>query len=162
MLTRNFAGGLAAMILGGSYLSYANTLRVSSLADSFGPRGMPLIYGGLMLGLGLILMVQAIVTHLRLPADQRPDLREEWKGQRRKVAWAAGLMMLAVAYVLLVSFLGYLIALALLIGAVVMYLGVPPGWRPVAISIAGAVVLWLIFVVVLDVSMPSGLLADLG
>lgn len=162
MLTRNFVGGLAATTLGGIYLYYASMLRVSSLADSFGPRGMPLVYGGLMLGLGLVLMAQAIITHINLPADQRSRLREEWEGQRRKVAWAAGLVGLAMAYVLLVSFLGYFVSLALLIGAVAIYLGAPLGWRPLVISLAGATVLWLIFAVILDVSMPSGFLAALG
>lgn len=163
MITREAVGGLAAIILGAAYLHFAGQMRASSLADSFGPKGMPLVYGWLMLGLGVVLLAQSLVLGLRLSkADRHAAQSQAWDGQGRKILWAGGLFAMAVIYVLIVQALGYLPSIALLTLAVALYLGAPLSWRPVAIAIGGAIVLWLIFVKLLGVPMPRGILAALG
>lgn len=163
MITRDAVGGLAAIGLGVCYLYFAYQMRPSSLADSFGPQGMPLVYGWLMLGLGALLVVQWLVTTFRMSCEARQAAQAEaWEGQGRKIFWAGGLFGLAVAYLLVVQTLGYLPSIALLTFAVALYLGAPLTWRPLAIGIGGAIVLWLIFVQLLGVPMPYGILAALG
>lgn len=163
MITRDLIGGLAAAIFGSVYLYYAAQIRVSSLADSFGPQGMPLVYGWLMVSLGLVLVGQTLVVYLKTSAEQRKLVDPiEWAGQGKKLRWAAGLMGCAIAYLALVTTLGYLIAMVLLISGVALFLGARLTWRPALVGFLGAIVMWLIFVKLLGVSMPSGLLTVIG
>jgi putative tricarboxylic transport membrane protein len=163
MITRDMIGGLVAAIFATVYLHYATKIRVSSLSDSFGPQGMPLVYGWLMLGLGLVLIGQGVFAYLKSDAGTRQFVdMADWAGQGRKTAWAAGLMAFGVAYLGLVNTLGYLLAMAVLICGVALFLGARFSWRPVLIGVLGAVVLWLIFVKLLGVAMPAGLLAVFG
>jgi hypothetical protein len=116
-----------------------------------------------VLGLGLILLAQSFVAVLRPPSLGRTAAqRKEWEGQGRRTLWAAGLLAFAVGYLLIVEALGYLLSLAVLIPAVAIYLGARLGWRPVAVGVGGAVVLWLMFDKLLGVDMPEGILRGLG
>lgn len=162
MFTRNTVGGIAATLIGGIYLYHASHLRVSSLADSFGPRGMPLAYGALTVALGLLLLGQSVVAVMRLGPEERAGLIErEWSGQYRKIARAAGLLAIAAVDLLLLPYLGYLVAVALLLVCVALYMGAAPGWRLAGIAIGGAAVMWLVFAKLLDVDLPAGVFAAL-
>jgi putative tricarboxylic transport membrane protein len=162
MITRDLAGGAATSLIGALYLFYASQLRPSSLADSVGPQGLPLVYGWLTLGLGLILLAQAVLAVVRASPAERAKQSEAWTGQGRRTLWAAGLLAFAIAYVVIVEALGYLLSLAILIPAVAIYLGARIGWRPVAVGVGGAVLLWLMFDKLLGVGMPEGILRGLG
>ena len=163
MITRDLAGGAATSLIGALYLFYASQLRPSSLADSVGPQGLPLVYGWLMLGLGLVLLVQALLAVRRASPSERAEARPKaWEGQGRRTLWAAGLLAFAVGYLLIVETLGYLLSLVALISAVTIYLGARMSWRPLAVGLGGAVVLWLMFVKLLGVGMPEGVLRGLG
>ena len=125
MLTRDFAGGVAALAIGGVYLAYAHQIRTSALDDSLGPGGMPKAYGWIMIALGAILCAQAALARIKTAASP-----EEWKGQGRRVLWAAGLLAFGVAYLLVVEALGYLVSIALLLVGVALYQGASPGLAP--------------------------------
>lgn len=163
MITRDMIGGLVAVLFATVYLYFASQIRVSSLSDSFGPQGMPLVYGWLMLLLGLVLVGQAVFSYLKSESAVRQLIdTADWAGQGRKTLWAAGLMAFAIAYLGLVTSLGYLLAMVVLICGVALFLGARFTWRPVLIGVIGAVILWLIFVKLLGVAMPAGLLAVIG
>jgi putative tricarboxylic transport membrane protein len=159
MLNRDFAGGLAAILIGAIYLMFAYELRTSALDDSVGPGGLPRAYGWIMLVLGLMISAGAVFKQAR--AGSSPDLRTEWKGQGRRILWAAGLLLIGTVYVLSIGMLGYPLAIALLLIAVALYQGARPGLQLVAIGIGGAAFLWVAFVLVLGVSMPKGLFSIL-
>lgn len=165
MISRDFVGGLAAVVIGSVYLYFAYQLRMSALDDSLGPAGMPRIYGWLLVGLGLVLTAHAIVSFAVKPAaaagGPEPE-RGEWVGQGRRIAWAAGLLAIAAAYLLVVEAFGYLVSIALLILGAASFLGASFGARLVAIACLGAAALWALFVLILGVSMPSGLLGNIG
>jgi len=153
IMTRDFVGGLAAIVLAGFYLMFAFRQRVSALADTIGPAGMPKVLGFLMLSLGLVLCAQSVYQSIK----NSEDLSAEWQGQANKILKAFGLLGLAVAYLLLVGVLGYAITIALLLGLVALYLGAEISWKLGMISVAGAALLWAIFVILLDVEMPAGI-----
>ncbi|MDF1608701.1 tripartite tricarboxylate transporter TctB family protein [Hoeflea sp. YIM 152468] len=155
MLSRDFVSGLAAISIGAIYLVFAYGLRTSALDDSVGPGGMPRAYGWMMLILGLMIAAGSIIKHIRSGAA--PDLGIEWKGQGRRVVWAAGLLAIGALYIFGISTLGYPVAIALLLAAVSLYQGARPGVQIIAIGIGGAAFLWAVFVLVLGVSMPKGL-----
>jgi putative tricarboxylic transport membrane protein len=163
MITRDLVGGVTTSLIGALYLFHASQLRPSSLADSVGPQGLPLVYGWLMLGLGVLLLAQSLLAARRVSPSERAEAQvKAWAGQGRRTLWAAGLLTFAVGYLLIVEALGYLLSLAVLISAVAIYLGARMSWRPLALGLGGAVVLWLMFVKLLGVGMPEGVLRGLG
>lgn len=156
MITRDFAGGAASILIGALYLAYAYQIRASALDDTLGPGGMPRVYGWFLVALGIVLCIQAAVAHAGRAAEG------EWRGQGRRILWAAGLLLFGIAYLLVIETLGYLLSIAFLITGVALYGGTPPSGRLVLIGIGGAILLWALFVLVLGVAMPRGLLPDLG
>lgn len=160
MIPRDLVGGLAAMLIGAVYLYFAYQLRASALDDSMGPGGMPRIYGWLLVALGLVLTAQAALSRLAAVGGGTPG--GEWEGQGRRIAWAAGLFAIAATYLLIVGTLGYLVSVSFLILVAASFLGAPFGLRLIAVAACGAVALWALFVLVLGVSMPAGLLGHIG
>lgn len=160
MLNRTLASGVIAIVFGLAYLAVTMEIRVSALADGFGPRGMPLVYGWLMTGLGAILVLQSLAQTMRMtPQDRAAFQHKEWRGMGQQIIRAAGLLAIAVAYVVIVPVLGYALSLVLVIAAVALYMGATPSMRLVLISVGGAVLMWIIFVGLLDVRMPKGVFA---
>lgn len=160
MITRNLAGGLVAMLIGGVYLYFAYGIQPSALADTMGAGGVPRVYGWLMVLLSVILCAQSIFAYLRSP--EKTSISSEWLGQGLKTLKAAGLVCFGIAYLLIVNTLGYLLSIALLLIGVALYRGAPMGVRLIVTGMGGAIVLWIIFVVVLGVRMPSGILKVFG
>lgn len=156
MLSKDFVGGLVAIALGSLYLVFSFRQRVSALADTIGPAGIPKVLGILMVSLGIILCAQATYRTSRsvVPASS------EWKGEARKIFRAFGLLIIGVIYLFMLAFLGYVLSIALLLAAVAFYLGAAFNWRMMLIAAAGAVVLWTIFVILLGVPMPAGLFSQ--
>ena len=162
MLTRDMVGAIAAILIGAVYLYFAHQLRVSALDDTLGPSGMPRILGWLMIALGAVLMVQAFAARRAVAVAAQPAEKGEWEGQGRKIAYAAGLLAIGAAYLFVVETLGYLISIALLIIATATYLGAGFRGRVVAIGVLGAVFLYAMFVALLGVRMPAGILSAFG
>jgi putative tricarboxylic transport membrane protein len=156
ILSRDFVGGVVAVLIGVFYLSFAYDLRSSALDDLVGPGGMPKAYGWVLVGLGIALCLVTLVTRWR------SEMAGEWNDQGRRIAWAAGLLGIGILYLLIVKSLGYLLSMMLLIAATMIYHGERPSAKVLAVSAFGGVVLWALFVFVLGVSMPPGLLTYLG
>ena len=162
MLTRDFVGGVASIAIGAVYLFFAYQLRTSALDASMGPGGLPRVYGWLLVGLGAVLTIQALFARRLATAGQAPEEKGEWDRQGRKIAFAAGLLAIGIGYIFLVETLGYLISVAVLLLVTALYLGAGNKGRVLAVAVLGAIFLWVMFVIVLGVRMPSGLLASLG
>lgn len=152
IFTRDFAGGLAAICFASFYLYRAFQQRVSALADTIGPAGMPKVLGFLMLGLGIILCLQSLIRTLQTTES----LPSDWQQEGKKILAAFGLLGLAIIYLLLVGFLGYTLSIALLLAAVALYQGASLSWKLGLIALGGAGLLWTAFVILLGVPMPAG------
>lgn len=162
MLTRDFVGGVASIAIGAVYLYFAYQLRTSALDDSMGPGGLPRIYGWLLVGLGVVLTIQSVFARCMSVAGGVTAEKGEWEGQGRKILFAAGLLAIGIGYIFVVETLGYLLSIALLLLVTALYLGAGNRGRVLAVAVLGAVFLWVMFVVVLGVRMPSGPLSSLG
>src|SRR5688572_7361708 len=170
-MPRNLIGGIATIIIGVAYLVMAQGLRASALSDSVGPAGFPKALAYALIILGIVLCAQSLVA-IRAkrsaavaggpsaPADGAAD-GEDFGGVRG-VLKAAGMLALGVLYLIIVRYLGYVPSIALLIIAASLYLGTPFSWRVVAIGIAGAIVYWIVFVWILGIPQPPGLLGVLS
>lgn len=159
MFSRDFVGGMSAVLIAAVYLLFAYQLRTSALDDLVGPGGLPRTYGWMMLVLGLMIAAGAIIKQVR--SGVAPDLGLEWKGEGRRILWAAGLLLIGIGYVIGVDIVGYPLAIAVLLIAVALYQGAKPGLHIAIIGIGGAAFLWVAFVLVLGVSMPKGFLGIL-
>jgi hypothetical protein len=164
---RNLIGGLAAILIGAGYLTMALRLRESALADAVGPAGFPKLLAWSIMALGVILCLQfLLVWRASAPAAAGGNIPDEedldadarrsgWVGTRR----AAGMLGLGIGYLIVVPYLGYVPSIALLIVATALYQGAAWSWRLPAIAAAGAVVYWLVFVQLLGIPLPAGLIA---
>jgi hypothetical protein len=156
LLSRDFVGGIAAIVIGSFYLVLAYDLRSSALDDIVGPGGMPRAYGWVMVLLGVALCVVTLVANWRKTMD------DQWKDQGRRILWAAGLLGIGIVYLLIVNFVGYLVSMVMLIAATMVYHGERFSRKVLATSVFGGTMLWALFVFILDVHMPPGLLAYIG
>ena len=159
-MTKNLACGLLTMLIAAGYLYASTGLRESLLGDSVGSAGFPRLLGWGMALTGLVLVLQNLWTRYRgrvvqdvegwIPSEafRNGALRATWRG--------AGIVAIVVVYLLLFDPAGYLVAAALLIGATAVYLGAPVSWVTVATAVVGALALWLLFGVLLQIPLPLG------
>lgn len=172
-MSRNLIAGLAAVVIGGVYLWMAFGLRASALADAVGPAGLPRILGMIMVGFGLVLCAQALLAGSRSaapavpavpaggdvgPAEGEPD--EAGGFGLSGVARAGGLLAIGIGYLLIIRTVGYIVAVGALIIVAALYGGARLSWRVFAIGAAGAAVYWILFVEILRIPLPAGMLAQ--
>lgn len=159
-MTREFVGGILAILVGGGYFAMALQIRASALADSVGPAGLPKVLGLLMIALGIILCAQALLAARRKPANAvaaaDAEGNDEMRGGFAGIARAGGLLAIGIGYLLIVRTVGYVPAIAALIIAAALYGGAPLTWRVFAIGLVGAVFYYVLFVLVLGIPLPAG------
>jgi putative tricarboxylic transport membrane protein len=141
-VSRDLVFGLAALAFAGTYYSLATAIPESALADAVGPQGLPKTYALLLAALAMILIVSS-----RAGRRARNDV-PSWR--------MAGMLGIGVVYVSVVSWLGYVPTLAALILASARCQGRTLTLRLAWISVAGALVLWVLFVLLLRIPQPSG------
>jgi hypothetical protein len=150
-MSRDTVLGVVGLVLAGLYDRMARQLPESLLADAVGPQGLPRIYALVLGVLSLALIGRSLAAaRSRGPAEAVRD------GGPRAVWRAGGLLALGALYILIVPWLGYVLAIAILIAATTWYQGRTMSPRVVLVSAGGAVLFWLLFVVILGVPHPSG------
>ena len=136
------------------YYSFAGDIGRSALADEVGPGGLPVAYAVVLGGLALALAAKSIVQ-LWLAAGRSA----EPTGDARQLGFvfrrAAGVLAIGIAYLVIVSVVGYVVAIALAIAAMALYQGARPAARVALIAGAGALAFWLLFDRVLGIPMPA-------
>lgn len=159
-LSRDLIGGATALLLAAAYLALAVQIRSSARDDAIGAAGLPKILGVAMLALALVLLLRTGLAWLRAGrALAAPAEGGQAVPAARQILRASGLVAIGILYLLIVPHVGYLPAITLLILAVAAYQGATPSWRLAGISIAGALVLWLFFGLLLGIPMPGGAIA---
>jgi putative tricarboxylic transport membrane protein len=181
-MTRDLVFGGAAFALAVGYYLLAVTIPTSLLADAIGPQGLPKAYAVLLAGLSLVLVIRSVPHAVRLKPDTtskppdtasepivrsvrlQPDIESADSREpaiERHTRWrVAGLLAIGIAYVIVVPWLGYMLSLAALIMATTYYQGgalVVMKRQVAVIAVSGAVVFWLLFVMLLGIPQPAGL-----
>lgn len=153
-MNRDLVSGVGLVCIAAAYYAASRSIIASSLEDAFGPHGLPNILAIALACTGVLLAARGAwaanrrhttTTALRGLPDNRP-LR------------ALGLLAIGFSYILLVDTLGYFLAIVLLLAAVAAYEGAKLSVRLGAVALGGGVFLWLLFVWLLEVAQPSGLL----
>lgn len=155
-MNRDFVAGLLGLILAVAYYAMASQIQNSQLADDVGPAGLPKIYGLCLAGFSILLMARAWLRPAAAGGKTRPVAEEVFALRR-----GLGTLAIGVAYVALVPWLGYPLAIALVIGAASLYGGGQISARLAAIAALGALGLWFVFVFLLHIGQPAGIWPDI-
>jgi len=147
---------LAAAILlsiAGAYGWATLQIPSSTLDDGVGPRGFPLVLTAALAMVAIAIAVRALVT-------ARIDTRADDHARETEARWprALGVLAFGALYIPAAAVFGYSLALFLLLVAVPLYEGARFSWRVPAVAAGGAAVFYVLFVVVLGVRQPEGLL----
>lgn len=151
-MNRDVAAGLGLLALAGLYLAGTLQIQGSSLSDEIGADGVPLILAGLLTVLSVLLAVRGWLSGRTGRRASPPG--EEGAPLRRVL----GFLGVAALYGPVAHALGYVGGLIFLIAAVALYEGARPSWRLAAVALGGAALFWLMFVQLLGVAQPHGVL----
>lgn len=157
-MNRDLIAGLIGLALACGYYALASQIQVSQLADEVGPDGLPKIYAWLLGGLSALLVLRAIFSPTALVAHTDGDhpVGEAYAAKR-----GLGILLIGIAYVIAVPYLGYPLTLAVVIALAALYQGGRLSWQLTAVGICGAAVLWFVFVFLLHIAQPEGLWPEL-
>ena len=101
-------------------------------------------------------MLRSLVRPAPADAKQRPVAEELFAVKR-----GLGILAIGIAYIVAVPFLGYPLAIAVVIAVAALYNGGALSLRTAVVSVLGAFGLWLVFVFLLHISQPTGNWPDL-
>jgi putative tricarboxylic transport membrane protein len=157
-MVRDLACGLIALVLAILYLHETSQIQVSALGDAVGSAGFPLILGWMLAGAGAVLIVQALVrARFAGGAAAAADAAETEARPGHAFRRAAGLVAIAAAFVALLPILGYVLAVALMLAAAMLYQGLPFARHTLLVAVAGAAFLYGLFGLLLGIPVPRGI-----
>lgn len=140
--------GFLMMILGFFY-HQTNLINTARMTDPIGPAGFPRI---------MIILAFALLTSSLIKAVKKYRTTEKKKGSIEE--FDKGFLILfasIIAFVLLVNYLGFLIASGLLILAILLILGQRKLSRVVLFTVVASLVFTLVFGNLLSVPLPRGI-----
>ena len=152
---RDVTVGVGLLVLAGLYWLGADRIRVSILEGGVGAQGVPKALAVTLAVLTMLMIAQSAWQRYRAPAPQRARVADA--EATRKHLRALGMLAIGVAYLVLVSIIGYVLAVALLMLATAVYIGRPLSARLAGIAATGAVLYYLLFVIFLGIPLPAGI-----
>lgn len=153
-MNRDLLTSLIGLALAVAYYIAASGIASGLLADEVGPDGLPRIYAWMLGGLSVVLGVRALFQkRATSPASDEDEGRAAWR--------AFGLLVIACAYVAAVPVLGYTLTIAVVIAVAALYQGGRLSLPLALTSVLGAAALWYVFVYLLHIAQPEGMLPDL-
>ena len=153
-MNRDTLSGLALLVLAGAYYRAMGAIAESTLSDEVGATGLPRILVIALAGLGVILLMRSLFVAKEASASGESGDRDEEATLPR----AIGFLLLGAAYVLILPYVGYIAGVALLIGVVAFYEGAPRSWTLPVAALGGAILYWAVFVKLLGVNQPAGVI----
>jgi len=163
---RDFIGGLVLLALAAGYYLQSLQIPRSTLNDSYGAHGVPQILAACLAPLGMLLAAKALVAMLRKGGVATATAAEaaagDGKGSAslgRSVLRMLGMLGLGIAYILLLPWIGYPLAIGLMVGAVVLYQGGAARFGLLLTMIGASLGFWGVFVKLLGVPLPAGIWA---
>ena len=150
-LRRDLVCSAVLFLVAAVYFLAAGRLGATALSDAVGPAGLPRVYGAALGVLAIIIGAGALLRR-RLTGDD--EAREESRTLLR-LSRAAVTLALGAAYLAIVDIIGYPFAIAALIAATALYQGERASWRIALVAVAGAAMLYVLFELVLGVSLPA-------
>jgi putative tricarboxylic transport membrane protein len=148
----DLALGVLTLAIAVTYYVMAAAIPESGLADAVGPQGLPKAYALALGGLSLVLVARG------LAARRHTGPPPHAAGERPRALWrAAGMLLIGVGYIALAPYAGYILTIAALLVATTYYQGGRVDRHVAAVGVSGALLLWVLFVVLLGIPQPSGI-----
>ena len=152
MNRKDFLAAAILLLIAGAYGWATLQIPSSTLDDGVGPRGFPLVLTVALAVVAIAIAVRALATvEVGGAGDEAKEAEARWPR-------ALGVLVFGALYIPAAIVFGYSLALFLLLVAVPLYEGKRFSWRVPAIAAGGAAVFYVLFVVVLGVRQPEGLL----
>ena len=147
----------ATLVVAVIYYGLAVTIPQSDLADPIGPQGLPRIYAVVLAALSLILIARSLRRSVSTPEPTNVESRIANPESRSRAAKVIGMLLIGVAYIVVLPWLGYLVSVAALIIATIYFQGGSINGRSILVALSGAAVFWLLFIWLLRIQYPAGL-----
>ncbi len=156
-MNKDLLSGAVLLAVAGTYYTWSTQIADSTLSDEIGADGLPKMLAIILGILAVCLIGRALLAMGLRPATAPAANAEEEEDDNAPMPRALGFLAFGAAYVLLLPFVGYIIATALLIGAIAIYEGAPRrSWIVPVAAIGGGLFYWAIFVKLLGVNQPIG------
>jgi hypothetical protein len=151
---RDLVFGSATLVLAALYYALTITIPRSDLADPVGPQGLPKTYAVVLAVLSIVLIARSI----KRPANPEPTNPESpIPNPQSPIPRVIGMLLIGVAYIVVLPWLGYLLSVAALIAATTYFQGGSINGRSILVAIAGALCFWVLFIWLLRIQYPAGL-----
>jgi putative tricarboxylic transport membrane protein len=150
---RDLLFGIATLVVAVVYYGLAVTIPQSDLADPVGPQGLPRVYALLLATFSLILIARS----LRRAPSESSNTESRIPNPGAGIPRVIGMLLIGIAYIIVLPWLGYLVSVAALITATIYFQGGVINRRSIVVAFSGAVCLWLLFIWLLGIQYPAGL-----
>ena len=140
--------GVVCLALAAGYYAMAAAIPESALSDTVGAQGLPKTYAIVLAVLSSILIIRSIAgagAETARATHRTPVLR------------VAGMLVIGILYLIVVPWIGYILALTGLIAATTYYQGGGLNARVAVVALSGALFFWVLFVAVLGIAHPPGI-----
>jgi len=153
----NLITGAAGLLFSLAYIRFASGIEDSLLADAVGASGVPVAIGGLMALASALLLVKALIQKPTpsVPADLVEAVDPDAPQNPHRLA--LGLLLILATYLVLLPWLGYVLAVGLLSAAVAWFAGGREAKVLLGFVLVTGPVLWFLFDFALKVKMPTGI-----
>jgi putative tricarboxylic transport membrane protein len=156
-MNKDLLSGIVLLAVAALYHWGTGFISDSTLSDEVGATGLPRVLTVALVLISLLIIVRALLARQPIRQKTAPSAESEVEDDA-SLPRAIGFLMFGAAYVFLLPFLGYIACVALLIGAVALFEGAARTWTVPVAAIGGAVLYWAIFVKLLGVNQPGGIL----
>ena len=155
-MNRDLVFGTATLAVAAVYYSLTSAIPQSQLADPIGPQGLPTTYAIVLAVLSIVLIARSLRTANREPENHEPSNHEP-AHRRRGMVRVSGMLLIGVAYIFVLPYLGYLLSVATLIAATTYFQGGKVNGRTLVVALSGAALFWVLFIWLLRIQYPAGL-----
>lgn len=153
-MRRDWIAGLVLLGLAAAYYRMTADIPRSQLSDAVGAVSFPRLLAISLAVLSVILVAAGALKRVPVtPEAAKQKAAEDRHGFLR----AGGALLIGVGYLLVVSLIGYPLAVALLIVAMLLYTGKNLSWGVVVTGIVAGIFFWLLFGVVFSIPVPQGI-----
>lgn len=157
-MTKDISGGLIILAMTVFYYVQSLNIRRSTMADEVGAHGVPQALAVMLGVLSIMLVAKGLFARLKMVDRPRMTAADQ-AALKFSVLRMLGMLGIGMAYLAVVSTLGYALSIGLLLAAVMIYQGMTLSWRVALVALGGMAVLWIIFVLLLDIPLPPGIWA---
>lgn len=153
----NLITGTVGLVFSLAYIRFASGIEDSLLADAVGASGVPVSIGGLMALASVLLLLKALTQKptSSVPADLDEEADPDAPQNPHRLA--LGLLLILATYLVLLPWLGYVLAVGLLSAAVAWFAGGREAKVLFGFVLVTGPLLWFLFDFALKVKMPAGI-----